>query len=39
MFKAKNYLIPDAFQNKFNMISHDYFIKTVCAILRNLSLA
>ena len=25
MFKVKNYLIPDAFQNKFNMISHDYF--------------
>ena len=27
MFKAKNGLIPDAFQNKFNMISHDYFTK------------
>ena len=27
MFKAKNGLIPDAFQNKFNMISHDYFLK------------
>ena len=27
MFKAKNGLVPDAFQNKFNMISHDYFTK------------
>ena len=27
MFKAKNGLIPDAFQNKFNLISHDYFTK------------
>ena len=27
MFKVKNGLIPDAFQNKFNMISHDYFTK------------
>ena len=27
MFKAKNGLIPVAFQNKFNMISHDYFTK------------
>ena len=27
MFKAKNGLIPDAFQDKFNMISHDYFTK------------
>ena len=27
MFKVKNDLIPDAFQNKFNMISHDYFTK------------
>ena len=27
MFKAKNGLIPDAFQNKFNMISHDYLTK------------
>ena len=25
MFKVKNGLIPDAFQNKFNMISLDYF--------------
>ena len=33
MFKAKNGLIPDAFQNKFNMISHDYFTKnSVCNI-------
>ena len=28
MFKVKNGLIPDAFQNKFNMISHDYFTKS-----------
>ena len=27
MFKVKNGLIPDAFQSKFNMISHDYFTK------------
>ena len=27
MFKVKNSLIPDAFQSKFNMISHDYFTK------------
>ena len=27
MFKVKNGFIPDAFQNKFNMISHDYFTK------------
>ena len=27
MFKVKNALIPDAFQNKFNMISNDYFTK------------
>ena len=27
MFKVKNDLIPDAFQNKFNMILHDYFTK------------
>ena len=27
MFKVKIGLIPDAFQNKFNMISHDYFTK------------
>ena len=27
MFKLKNSLIPYAFQNKFNMISHDYFAK------------
>ena len=27
MFKVKNGLITDAFQNKFNMISHDYFTK------------
>ena len=27
MFKVKNSLIPDTFQNKFNMISHDYFTK------------
>ena len=27
MFKVKNGLIPDTFQNKFNMISHDYFTK------------
>ena len=27
MFKVKNILIPDAFQNKFNMISHDCFTK------------
>ena len=28
MLKVKNGLIPDAFQNKFNMISHDYFTKS-----------
>ena len=27
MFKVKNGLIPDAFQNKFNMISYAYFTK------------
>ena len=27
MFKVKPDLIPDAFQNKFNMISHDDFTK------------
>ena len=27
MFKVRNSLIPYAFQNKFNMISHDYFTK------------
>ena len=27
MFKVKNGLIPYVFQNKFNMISHDYFTK------------
>ena len=27
MFKVKNGLIPDAFQNKFDMISSDYFTK------------
>ena len=27
MFKVKNSLMPDAFQNKFNMIAHDYFTK------------
>ena len=27
MFKVKNGLIPDAFQDKFYMISHDYFTK------------
>ena len=27
MFKAKNGFIPDAFQNKFNMISHGHFTK------------
>ena len=27
MFKVENGLIPDAFRNKFNMISHDYFTK------------
>ena len=27
MFKVKNGLIPDSFQNKFNVISHDYFTK------------
>ena len=31
MFKVKNGLIPDALQNKFNMISHDYFtINSMC---------
>ena len=30
MFKVKNGLIPDAFQNKFNMISHDYFTNSMC---------
>ena len=27
MFKVKNELIPDAFQNKFKTISHNYFTK------------
>ena len=27
MFKVKNGLIPDAFQNKFNIVSHDCFTK------------
>ena len=27
MFNVKNGLIPDAFQNKFDMISRDYFRK------------
>ena len=27
MFKVKNGLISDAFQNKFDMISYDYFTK------------
>ena len=27
MFKVKIGLIPDALQNKFNMISHNYFTK------------
>ena len=27
MFKVKNDLLPDAFQNKFNMILHEYFTK------------
>ena len=27
MFKVQNSLIPETFQNKFNMISHDYFTK------------
>ena len=27
MLKVKNGLIPDAIQNKFNMITHDYFTK------------
>ena len=39
MFKVKNALIPDAFQNKFNMISHVTLQKTVYTILRNLGLA
>ena len=31
IFKVQNGLIPDAFQNKFNMISHDCFTKnTMC---------
>ena len=31
IFKVQNGLIPDAFQKKFNMISHDYFTKnTMC---------
>ena len=28
MFKVKNGLIPDAFQNKFHLISHDCFTKS-----------
>ena len=27
MFKVKNGSIPDTFQNKFHLISHDYFTK------------
>ena len=31
MFKLKSGFIPDAFQNKFSMISHDYFTKnSIC---------
>ena len=28
MFKVKNGAIPDAFQNKFHLISHDYFTRS-----------
>ena len=39
MFKLKDDLIPDAFQNKFHRISYDYLQKIVCTILRKLGLA